>query len=131
VITETDIQNIINAKAAIYAAMNIMIQRLDMSFADISRFYIAGAFGNYLDVESAIGIGLLPNLPRERIGFVGNTSMQGAKIVALHAEAYEQIVRIERGTTYYDLMGASDYVEEFSKAMFLPHTDIESFLQTH
>jgi uncharacterized 2Fe-2S/4Fe-4S cluster protein (DUF4445 family) len=129
VITETDIQNIINAKAAIYAAMKIIVQRLEMSFTDIDRFLIAGAFGNYLDIESAIGIGLIPNLPRERIHFVGNTSVRGAKIVALYREAYDQIINIERNTTYYDLMGANDYVEEFSKAMFLPHTDIESFMQ--
>ncbi len=129
VITETDIQNIINAKAAIYAAMKIIVARLELSFTDISRFLIAGAFGNYLDIESAIGIGLIPNLPRERIHFVGNTSIRGAKIVALYREAYDQIINIERNTTYYDLMGANDYVEEFSKAMFLPHTDIESFMQ--
>ncbi len=129
IITETDIQNIINAKAAIYAAMKIIVQRLDLSFSDISRFLIAGAFGNYLDIESAIGIGLIPNLPRERIHFVGNTSVRGAKIVALYREAYDQIINIERNTTYYDLMGANDYVEEFSKAMFLPHTDIESFMR--
>jgi uncharacterized 2Fe-2S/4Fe-4S cluster protein (DUF4445 family) len=60
---------------------------------------------------------------------VGNTSVRGAKIVALYREAYDQIIDIERNTTYYDLMGANDYVEEFSKAMFLPHTDIESFMQ--
>jgi len=128
-INEADIQNIINAKAAIYAAMKIIVQRLDLSFHDISRFLIAGAFGNYLDIESAIGIGLIPNLPRERIHFVGNTSVRGAKIVALHREAFEQIIAIEQSTTYYDLMGAPDYIEEFTKAMFLPHTDIDSFMQ--
>ena len=63
----------------------------------------------------------------QRIHFVGNTSVRGAKIVALHREALDLIVGIERGTTYYDLMGAADYVEEFTKAMFLPHTDIEEF----
>ncbi|MDD5674879.1 MAG: ASKHA domain-containing protein, partial [Chitinivibrionales bacterium] len=80
-------------------------------------------------IESAIGIGLIPNMPRERVHFVGNTSIRGAKIVALYREAFEQIIGIERKTTYYDLMGAPDYVEEFSKAMFLPHTDIEAFMR--
>lgn len=126
-ITETDIGNIINAKASVYAAMKIILLRLELDFSDIHRFLIAGAFGNYLNIESAIDIGLIPNVPRERIHFVGNTSIRGAKIVALHREALDQIIGIERGTTYYDLMGAADYVEEFSKAMFLPHTDIEAF----
>jgi len=130
-ITETDIGNIINAKASVYAAMKIMLTRLELDFSDIHRFLIAGAFGNYLNIESAIDIGLIPNVPRERIHFVGNTSIRGAKIVALHREAFDQIIGIERGTTYYDLMGADDYVEEFSKAMFLPHTDIESFTKKY
>ncbi len=126
-ITESDIENIITAKAAIFAAMKILIRRLEIHFGDIERFYIAGAFGRYLDVENAIAIGLIPEIPRQRIQFVGNTSVQGAKIVAFYREALHKIERIRENTTYYDLMGAEDYIEEFRKAMFLPHTDIEEF----
>ncbi|MFH1707351.1 MAG: ASKHA domain-containing protein [Planctomycetota bacterium] len=126
-LTAIDIENIINAKAAIYAAMQIVIKRLDMAFTDIQRFYIAGAFGNYLDVENAIAIGLLPDIPRDRITFAGNTSIIGAKIAAFYKEAYTKIAAIRRITTDYDLMGADDYIEEFRRAMFLPHTDIEQF----
>jgi uncharacterized 2Fe-2S/4Fe-4S cluster protein (DUF4445 family) len=126
-ITESDIENIITAKAAIFAAMKILVQRLELGFQDIERFYIGGAFGRYLDVENAIAIGLLPDIQRDRIQFVGNTSIQGAKIVAFYREALHKIERIREATTYYDLMGAEDYIEEFRKAMFLPHTDIEIF----
>ncbi len=126
-ITETDIENVITAKAAIFAAMRILLERLDMEFADIDHFYLAGSFGSYLDIESATAIGLIPNVDRERIEFVGNTSVWGAKIAAFYREARNELDRIRRDTTYYDLMGAADYVEEFQKAMFLPHTDIELF----
>jgi uncharacterized 2Fe-2S/4Fe-4S cluster protein (DUF4445 family) len=126
-ITESDIQNIITAKAAIFAAMKILVRRLEIHFRDIERFYIGGAFGRYIDVENAIAIGLIPEIPRDRIQFVGNTSIQGAKIVAFYKEALRKIERIRENTTYYDLMGAEDYIEEFRKAMFLPHTDIEEF----
>jgi uncharacterized 2Fe-2S/4Fe-4S cluster protein (DUF4445 family) len=126
-ISEAEIANIINAKAAIYAAMKIIVQRMELTFNDIDRLLIAGAFGNYLDIENAIAIGLIPSIPREKIEFVGNTCIRGAAIAALYREAFEQIILIERNTTYYDLMGAADYVDEFSKAMFLPHTDIELF----
>ena len=129
-ITEADIENIITAKAAIYAAMKILLQRLDLQFTDIKRFYIAGAFGNYLDMENAITIGLIPNIPRDRIIFAGNTSVKGATIAALSQDALNKIIEIERNTTYYDLMGADDYIQEFTKAMFLPHTDIEAFQVT-
>jgi uncharacterized 2Fe-2S/4Fe-4S cluster protein (DUF4445 family) len=107
--------------------MKILIRRLEIDFEDIQRFYIAGAFGRYLDVENAIAIGLIPEIPRQRIQFVGNTSIQGAKLVAFYKEALHKIERIRVNTTYYDLMGAEDYIEEFRKAMFLPHTDIEDF----
>jgi uncharacterized 2Fe-2S/4Fe-4S cluster protein (DUF4445 family) len=126
-ITESDIENVITAKAAIFAAMKILLRRLDMSFEDVARFYIAGAFGGYINIGNAIAIGLIPDLPRERFVFAGNTSIKGAKIVAFYKEALARIEHIRQTTTYYDLMGANDYVEEFQKAMFLPHTDIEIF----
>ncbi|MBN1837325.1 MAG: DUF4445 domain-containing protein [Spirochaetales bacterium] len=126
-ITESDIENVITAKAAIFAAMKILLRRLDMSFEDVERFYIGGAFGGYISIDNAVTIGLIPSLPRERYTFAGNTSIKGAKIVAFYKEALARIEHIRQSTTYYDLMGANDYVEEFQKAMFLPHTDIEIF----
>jgi uncharacterized 2Fe-2S/4Fe-4S cluster protein (DUF4445 family) len=126
-VTESDIENVITAKAAIYAAMKILVKRLDLSFEKIDRFYIAGAFGNFIDVESAIKIGLIPNINREKITYAGNTSIKGAKMAALYKDAFRRIEEIRRKTTYYDLMGAQDYVEEFRKALFLPHTDIDQF----
>lgn len=126
-IAESDIENVITAKAAIFAAMKILLSRLEMSFDDISRFYIAGAFGNHIDIESAINIGLIPNIKRSKIIFAGNTSIKGAKLAAYFDKAFYKIRKIRARTTYYDLMGANDYVEEFRKAMFLPHTDIELF----
>ena len=107
--------------------MKIILERLDLSFDDIEQFFIAGAFGSYLDIENAITIGLIPDVRRECIQFVGNTSLKGAKIVAFYQEALTVVEKIRKDTTYYDLMGANDYVDEFRKALFLPHTDIELF----
>jgi uncharacterized 2Fe-2S/4Fe-4S cluster protein (DUF4445 family) len=126
-ITETDIENIITAKAAIFSAIKILLERLELDFSDIDHFYLAGAFGNYLNVKNAINIGLIPYIREEKISFVGNTSIEGAKITAYYQDAFFEIDRIREMTTYYDLMGAEDYVEEFQKALFLPHTDIELF----
>ena len=126
-INESDIENVITAKAAIFSAMKILLKRLDLNFSDLDRIYLAGAFGYYLNCDNAISIGLIPSIPRNRIEFVGNTSIRGAKIAAFYQEAYSDIMAIRKMTTYYDLMGADDYVEEFQKALFLPHTDIELF----
>jgi uncharacterized 2Fe-2S/4Fe-4S cluster protein (DUF4445 family) len=126
-ITESDIENVITAKAAIFSAMKILLKRLDLDFSDIDTFYIAGAFGTYIGIENAISIGLLPNINRDKFRFMGNTSIRGAKMVAFYKEAFQEIAAIRHSTTYYDLMGANDYLDEFRKALFLPHTDIEKF----
>ena len=126
-ISESEIENIITAKAAIFAAMKILLDRLDLTFRDIEEFFIAGAFGNYIDVDNAAAIGLIPAIPKSKVHFAGNTSIEGAKIAALHKDGLQVLEEIREGTTYYDLMGADDYIEEFTKAMFLPHTDIELF----
>jgi uncharacterized 2Fe-2S/4Fe-4S cluster protein (DUF4445 family) len=127
VFSEAGIEHVVGAKAAIFAAMKVVLTRLDLTFMDVERFYIAGAFGSYLDVESAVTIGLIPDIPRERFVFSGNTSIIGAKLAAYYQEAFQEIRGIRESCTYYDLMGADDYVEEFRKAMFLPHTDIQDF----
>jgi uncharacterized 2Fe-2S/4Fe-4S cluster protein (DUF4445 family) len=127
-ITESDIENIITAKAAIFAAMKILFERLDLKFSDIKNFYIAGAFGNYINVDNAINIGLLPKIDKDKIKFVGNTSLEGAKLASLNSNIFNEMYRLRENITYYDLMGANDYVEEFQKALFLPHTDIELFI---
>jgi len=126
-LTEADIENIITAKAAIYAAMRILLRRLDLEISDIERLYIGGAFGSYIDVENAVTIGLIPDIAREKIVFAGNTSIVGASMAAFYEEAFDSIGAIRRNTTYYDLMGADDYIEEFQRALFIPHTDIEQF----
>ena len=127
-ISELDIENIITAKAAVFSAMKILLSRLSLKFSDIGHFYIAGGFGNYINIDNAISIGLLPNVGREKIKYAGNTSIEGAKIVAFYIEAFYKIAEIRKDTTYYDLLGADDYIDEFTKAMFLPHTDIEDFV---
>ena len=126
-IYQEDIDNVITAKAAIFAAAKIMLDRLDLKFSDIDRLIIAGGFGSYINLKSATVIGLLPDLPTAETLYVGNTSIRGAKLVALSGEAREHLRQIVKRTTYYDLMGTDDYVDQFKQAMFLPHTNIELF----
>jgi len=126
-IFQEDIDNVITAKAAIFAAAKIMLDRLDMTFSDVETLMIAGGFGNYINLDSAVAIGLLPDLPTSRIVYVGNTSIWGATLAAFSGEARESLREIVDRTTNYDLMGTDDYVDQFQQAMFLPHTNIEMF----
>lgn len=127
VITQADIRSMLRAKAAIYAAAQILLRSLDLTFDDVQRLYVAGAFGNYLVPQSAVLIGLLPDIPAERIRFVGNSSVAGAKLALLSKEHYRQAQELARKMTYFELSAAPGFMDEFVAAQFFPHTDIERF----
>jgi uncharacterized 2Fe-2S/4Fe-4S cluster protein (DUF4445 family) len=127
VITQPDIENLMRAKAAIYAGANILIKRLGLEFDDFERILIAGGFGSYLDRRKTQILGLIPDIPLERIKFVGNTSIIGAKMALLSREALDRCHGIADAVTYIDLISFPNYYDHFMAAMFLPHTDLEMF----
>jgi uncharacterized 2Fe-2S/4Fe-4S cluster protein (DUF4445 family) len=127
VITQEDIANLLRAKGAIYAGARVVLTSLGMTFDDITEILVAGAFGNYLNLDNAITIGLLPDVPLEKLRFVGNTSITGAKLVALSHQKYEEAHEVASGMTYFELGTDPTFMDKFSSACFLPHTDIEQF----
>jgi uncharacterized 2Fe-2S/4Fe-4S cluster protein (DUF4445 family) len=127
VLTQADIENLIRTKGAIYAAADSLVQGIGLSFADIQKVYIAGAFGNRLDIAHCIAIGLLPDMPVERIEFIGNSSVAGAKLVMLSRRMFDEVHRIRGRITYRELMVDPTYMEQFTSACFLPHTDLARF----
>ncbi len=127
VITQPDIENLLRAKAAIFAGVDILTKSLSIDFSDIKRIYIAGGFGNYLDKENAILLGLIPDIERDKIQFVGNTSILGAKMALLSQDAFNTCYQIAKKITYYDLITYPGYMDEFMSAKFLPHTDVSRF----
>ncbi len=130
VITQYDIDNLIRTKGAIFAAADSLVQSLGLSFADIGRVYIAGAFGNRLDVAGCIAIGLLPELPLEQFQFIGNSALTGAKQAILNRRMFDDAHRIRERITYQELMADPQYMERFTSACFLPHTDLAYFPST-
>lgn len=127
VITEADIKNLLRAKAAIFAGIRTMLQMVDMKIEDVSRIIIAGGFGNYLNIEQAIKIGLLPDIDQERYTFVGNSSVKGACLALLSADAYREAVELGQKITYIELAVGNSFMDEYISAMFLPHTDLNLF----
>lgn len=127
VITETDIDNLMKSKGAIFAAMKSLVDYIGISFDQIEKLYVAGGFGNYLNIEKAIGIGLLPDIPREKIEFVGNTSLAGARICLLSEKALEKAFIISRAMTNIELSVYQPFMDEFVAALFLPHTNKNLF----
>jgi len=127
VISEPDVENLIRTKASIYAAADSLVQSVGVSFDDIRNIYIAGAFGNQLDIANCITIGLLPELPAERIRFIGNSCVAGAKLVMLDHRMFDEVRRIRDRISYQELMVDPAYMEKFTSACFLPHTDVSRF----
>ena len=104
-----------------------LVQSVGLSFADIQTVYIAGAFGNRLDVANCVAIGLLPDVPPNRIRFIGNGSVAGAKLAMLSRPMLEELYRMRERITYQELMVDPAYMERFTSACFLPHTDLSRF----
>jgi uncharacterized 2Fe-2S/4Fe-4S cluster protein (DUF4445 family) len=127
VITEDDISNLIKTKGAVLAAVRVLLKTLQMDFMDLEKLYVAGGFGAHLDIEKAIFIGLLPDIPKERIRFVGNSSLAGARMALMSARAFHRMEEIANRMTYIELSVHPDFMNEFIAALFLPHTDVELF----
>lgn len=127
VLTEVDIENIIRAKAAIYAGVSLLLKEVGLSLDIVERVYIAGGFGNYLDVDKAVMIGMLPDLPHEKFSFIGNTSIAGAYLCLLSEKMRKQAEDIARKMTYIELSVSRGFMDEYMSALFLPHTNIDLF----
>jgi len=127
VITEVDIQSIIRSKAAVYAATALLLRTVNMDFDDMDKIYIAGGFGNYIDLRKAILLGLLPDMSVDKFVFIGNGSLTGARTVLLSGDMKERAAEINKKLTYVELSVNKDFFDEFSSASFIPHTELERF----
>jgi uncharacterized 2Fe-2S/4Fe-4S cluster protein (DUF4445 family) len=126
-LTEVDIENILRAKAAIYAGLSLLIKEVGFSLDAVERVYIAGGFGNYLNVAKATVLGMLPDIPMERFSFLGNTSIAGAYLSLLSGDLRAEAEEIASRMTYMELSVSRGFMDEYMSAMFLPHTDISQF----
>jgi len=126
-IAESDIKNLLRAKAAVFAGIRSMLSQVQLSVSDISRVYIAGGFGSHINVTDAIRIGLLPDLPEDRYEYVGNSCVKGAALGLLSSEALRSMDDLAGRMTYIELSVGNQFMDEFVSALFIPHTDISLF----
>lgn len=127
VITKVDIDNLMRAKGAIYAGFTVLAQSIGIDLAMVERVLIGGSFGQYINVEKAVQIGLLPDLPWDRFHFLGNTSLQGALLALLNREYRQHITEVAAKMTYLELSADNTFYDAFTSALFLPHTDLAQF----
>lgn len=126
-IDELDIENIVRAKAAIYAACALLLDHAGLTFADLANVYIGGGFGRFLNLEKAMMIGLIPDLPREKFHYIGNSSLMGSYIVLVSQDYRQRQLELARRMTYLDLSSDPRYMDQYTSALFLPHTDPDQF----
>jgi uncharacterized 2Fe-2S/4Fe-4S cluster protein (DUF4445 family) len=127
VITHVDVDNLLRAKAAIYAGFTVLAESVGIPLDWIENVLIGGSFGKYINVEKAIEIGLLPDLSWEKFQFLGNTAVRGAYLALLDRQAREKVKEIASGMTYIELSADNSFYDAFMSAMFLPHTDLSRF----
>ena len=130
-ITHVDIDNLLRAKAAIYAGFTVMSDRVGVPLEAVEQVLIGGSFGKYINVEKAVQIGLLPDMEWDRFQFLGNTAVRGAYYALLDREARARIQDIAARMTYIELSADNTFYEAFNAAMFLPHTDTSRFPNVH
>jgi uncharacterized 2Fe-2S/4Fe-4S cluster protein (DUF4445 family) len=127
VLTEVDIENIMRAKAAIYAGISLLLRKVDFTLDDVERIYIAGGFGNYLNIGKAIIIGMLPDLPKDKFELLGNTSVAGSYLCLLSEHMRREAGDVAQKMTSIELSVSRRFMDEYISALFLPHTNITLF----
>jgi uncharacterized 2Fe-2S/4Fe-4S cluster protein (DUF4445 family) len=127
VITDVDIDNLMRAKAAIFAGINVLLEEVSMDFDQVEEILIAGAFGRYLEIDKAIIIGILPDVDTDKIKFVGNGSLLGSYLMALSKNMIAEADRIADMMTYLELSTNPHFMDQYISALFLPHTQVEEF----
>ncbi|KYC51552.1 MAG: Na(+)-translocating NADH-quinone reductase subunit F [Candidatus Methanofastidiosum methylothiophilum] len=120
VVTASDIREIQLAKGAIMTGVNILLEKLDIKVNDIDNLYLAGAFGNYIDVNNAIKIGLIPDIPLEKIKSVGNAAGEGAKISLLSRKMRCEEDIIIKKIDYIELASEKNFNAEFINSLKFP-----------
>jgi uncharacterized 2Fe-2S/4Fe-4S cluster protein (DUF4445 family) len=127
VLTEIDIENLVRAKGAIYSGCLTLLNEMGLDFDAVDQILLAGGFGAYIDLTQAITIGLLPDVDPQRIHYLGNGSLLGARISALTNQVRRDVTRVTGMMTNFELSETASFMDQYVAALFLPHTDTERF----
>ena len=126
-VSQADLESLIRSKAAMYTILETITASVGITPQDLDIFYVAGTFGSLIDPQSAIAIGMLPDLPLERYKAIGNSSLGGAALALQSDKYHDEIDQIRDRITYLELNVNQDFMNRFSAAKFLPHTNTKLF----
>ena len=126
-INEVDIDNFIRAKGAIFSAIDILLQSVDMTVECIDKVYVAGGIGSGINMKNAVNIGMLPDVELDKFHYIGNSSLTGAYAMVMSDQAIEKCNEVMANMTYLELSTYPGYMDSFVAACFIPHTDARLF----
>ena len=121
VITRKDVNEIQLAKAAIRAGVEVLLHEVGLGLEDIECVVVAGAFGTYLDIDSAVAVGMFPPLPRERFVQVGNAAGIGAKMALMSRRQRRASGDTAERIEYVELTTHPRFVTTYTEALMLPN----------
>ncbi len=120
---QIDLDAMIRSKAAMYAILSTLISQVGLNFTDLAEICVAGAFGNHIKPQSAITLGMLPDLDPSVYRAIGNSSLQGAQAVLLARSSRQECLDVVSKITYIELNVNQEFMIQFSGSRFIPHTD--------
>lgn len=123
VITNTDIENFLRSKAAMFSSLYIIVKSVGLNFRDINKVYISGAFGRGIDAQKAMRIGMIPKIDKDKFIPLGNSSLKGAEMLLMNRDLLEDIEQICSLITYKEMNTEREFMKEFPGALFIPHTN--------
>jgi uncharacterized 2Fe-2S/4Fe-4S cluster protein (DUF4445 family) len=126
-ISQADLDSLIRSKAAMYTILETITTSVGISLNELKTFFIGGTFGAFIDPGAAIAIGMLPDLPLDSYKPLGNTSLGGAALALTSVDFLEEIDGIRDRITYLELNVNQEFMNRFSAAKFLPHTNASLF----
>lgn len=123
--TENELQNFLRSKAAMFAFLYVFLRLVGIRFAEVGKIYVSGALGCGINIESAVNIGMLPDIQRDNIVLLGNSSLKGASMLLLDSSLMEEVEEIQSLITYREMSEDTDLLNVLQGALFIPHTDPE------
>ena len=125
--TQTDIAQYLDTKAAAYTMIECLLETVGCTEADLAHCYLSGAFTAHSDLESAITIGMFPDLPREKYSSISNTSLEGARILLLDRARLAEVKLISENMYCVQFASFADFLVRMQAAKFIPHTDMNRY----
>ena len=125
--SQTDIHQYLDTKAAAYTMVDCLLETAGISAEDLSHVYLSGAFPAHSDLESAITIGIFPDLPREKYALIKNSSLEGAKILLLDHSRLKDAKKLAENIYCVQFASIPDFLIRMQAAKFIPHTDMSRF----